>query len=312
MADKRNMETTVKEEQIAEQKLKEKNVGIFAPLKKGKNSLKWIDSKWIEKCINGKNWPITIAPPTREDEKLHPLMKAEKNMKNVESFLGPATISSISAGLSSVGLNCHLNTYAKILEYATDLMAQLPDGDFFFLSQGEKRFDADFTFQDGPSGIFRMLDRLFSDANIGILISNYLQCIPRNAEGSFSSSSTDGILTALVSIGGILGTLFSGARINPGELAMVIQRIFSSIDPGVTTMSREIVDAHYLVEPSSEDPTIPRRIGMIKYSINFNIRENRPWFGKKTFECNYKINQTSVIFDSLESLRDMFDTVFPQ
>ena len=38
-----------------------------------------------------------------------------------------------------------------------------------------------------------------------------------------------GILTALASIGDILGNLFSGARINPGELAMVIQRIFSSI-----------------------------------------------------------------------------------
>jgi hypothetical protein len=71
-------------------------------------------------------------------------------VKSVESFLGAGIINAISNRLSSAGLTCKLNNYGNILQYATDIVTSLPDGTFFFLSKGEKVFDADFTFQHDP------------------------------------------------------------------------------------------------------------------------------------------------------------------
>ena len=54
----------------------------------------------------------------------------------VESFLGAGIINAISNELSSAGLSWKLNTYGNILQYISDIVTSLPDGTFFFLSQG--------------------------------------------------------------------------------------------------------------------------------------------------------------------------------
>ena len=143
--------------------------------------------------VNNTEWCFKMSPPTRNDDEteLYPLMltlasdgsegtdddENKTQVAIVESFLGAGIINSISNRLSSAGLTCKLNTYGNILQYATDIVTSLPDGTFFFLSQGEKVFDADFTFQDDPFGLQDKLAELLSDANIGLLRSHYSHCI---------------------------------------------------------------------------------------------------------------------------------------
>ena len=162
---------------------------------------------------NNKEWCFKITPPTRKDDKteIFPLMQTlasdgsqwTEDAKNktqiaiVESFLGAGIITAISNGLSSAGLSCKLNTYGNILQYTTD-------GTFLFLSQGEKVFDADFTFQHDTFNLQDKLAELLSDANIELLRSHYSHCVQQEEESSFISSSIEEIKETLKQIGGII------------------------------------------------------------------------------------------------------------
>lgn len=269
-------------------------------------------------------WGFKITPPIRKDGRtdLYPLMitmasdgsegtdDAKNKTKIVESFLGPGMINAISKGLSTAGLGCKLNTYGNILQYTTDIVTSLPDGTFFFLSQGEKVFDADFTFRD-PFGLQDRLAELLSDANIQLLQSHYSLCIEQEEKNSVKSSSIEEIIETLKQIGHIIGTLSVGARINPGEIAMVLQQIFANLcQPRGTTYEKEINNVLCIVEPNPEDLTTFKRIGMIKFSISYSLEDVTSWFGKKTIECKYKMKQTSVIFGSSHTLRNVYERVF--
>jgi hypothetical protein len=136
----------------------------------------------------------------------------------VESFLGAGIINAITNGLSSAGLTCKLNPYGNILQYSTDIVTSLPDGTFFFLSQGKKVLDADFTFQHDPFDLQDELPELLSDANIGSFRSHYSHSIQQEEERSFKSSSIEQTKETLKHIGCIIGSLSAGAFINPGEI----------------------------------------------------------------------------------------------
>ena len=142
----------------------------------------------------------------------------------VESFLGVGIINAISNGLSSAGLSCKLNTYGNILQYATDIVTSLPDGTFFFLSQGEKVFDADFTFQDDPFGLQDKLAELLSDANIGSFRSHYSHCVQQEEESSFKSSSIEEIKETIIQIGGIIGSSLQELISTQGKLQWYFKR----------------------------------------------------------------------------------------
>ena len=99
------------------------------------------------------DWNIEMIPPKNKEGtvELYPLMiklceeaKEAEKQNLVETILGYTGITGISRGLSSVGLGCHLNNYNNILQYTTDVGEALPAGSFFFLTNGEKVFDADF------------------------------------------------------------------------------------------------------------------------------------------------------------------------
>ena len=218
-------------------------------------------------------WDIELIPPkSHTGHDLHALMYSTEPQDIGEDYVlqlfSPATITDMCAGLRTAGLGCELNTPANMVKYTWEVVNELPRGDMFVLSEGEKKYSADYTFKHDKDSLFSKFKELFANAYADKL-EQHIGVHTTNAEDHFSSHSVDALKDILIDAGKIIGHLGGGSRINAGEVGLILADAIKALKPVKERMSSFEEDDVLTLDYSSQHGIEPFARGKIRQNIKF-------------------------------------------